>query len=301
MSQASVKPGRPKPSARASGPARRKQGRLAESEIALPPAHDWRTTDEDEINRRRLRAREASFAIRNTDARFSVFSNFSVGSGSGLTYSVEIRDVAGRQFVCTCQDFRKNGLGTCKHVEAVLLHLEARFKRRFARAVQDGSPRVDLVPDDSENGFRVERGLERLPAAVRRWFDADGRLTGASVENALAALEKLQSADLPELRLSQEIAPWLEERGRRAERKGLRREYELKVHRGEWSAPETRVPLFPYQREGMLHLAFTERALLADEMGLGKTIQAIAACALLKRLGRAARVLVVTPASLKGE
>jgi superfamily II DNA or RNA helicase len=59
--------------------------------------------------------------------------------------------------------------------------------------------------------------------------------------------------------------------------------------------------LFPYQREGMLHLAFTERALLADEMGLGKTIQAIAACALLKRLGRAERVLVVTPASLKGE
>ena len=51
----------------------------------------------------------------------------------------------------------------------------------------------------------------------------------------------------------------------------------------------------------MLHLAFTERALLADEMGLGKTIQAIAACALLRRLGLASRVLVVTPASLKTE
>src|SRR4030095_15413516 len=57
----------------------------------------------------------------------------------------------------------------------------------------------------------------------------------------------------------------------------------------------------PYQREGMLHLAFKERALLADEMGLGKTIQAIAACALLRRLGQARRVLVVTPASLKTE
>ncbi|MBI5383230.1 MAG: SWIM zinc finger family protein [Verrucomicrobia bacterium] len=93
-----------------------------ESEISLPPAHDWRTTDQDEINRRRLRAREGSFVIRNADARFPVFSNFSVGSGSGLTYTVEIRSVAERQFACTCQDFRKNGLGTCKHVEAVLLH-----------------------------------------------------------------------------------------------------------------------------------------------------------------------------------
>jgi hypothetical protein len=81
----------------------------------------------------------------------------------------------------------------------------------------------------------------------------------------------------------------------------LRRNYELKVQSGEWPLQETTVPLFPYQREGMLHLAFTERALLADEMGLGKTIQAIAACALLHRLGLARRVLVVTPASLKTE
>lgn len=270
-------------------------------EISLPPAHDWRTTDEDETNRRRLRAREGSFVIRNLDARFPVFSNFSVGSGSGLTYAVEIRDVAGRQFACACQDFRKNGLGTCKHIEAVLLHLEARFKRLFARTAKEGSPRLDVVPDAAADTLRVERGLEQLPAAVRKWFAADGRLSGASVEDVLAALEKLGAAAMPELRLSQEIAPWLEARRHRAERKELRREYELKVHAGEWPAHETRVPLFPYQRDGMLHLAFTERALLADEMGLGKTIQAIAACALLKRLGRASRVLVVTPASLKGE
>ena len=105
-----------------------------EPDIVLPPAHDWRTTDEDEVNRRRKRAREQSFVIRNADARFPVFSNFSVGSGSGMTYRVEIRNVAGRQFACNCQDFRKNGLGTCKHVEVVLLHLKARFKRLFARA-----------------------------------------------------------------------------------------------------------------------------------------------------------------------
>jgi uncharacterized Zn finger protein len=115
--------------------------------------------------------------------------------------------MAGRQFACTCQDFRKNGLGTCKHVEAVLLHLEARFKRLFARAAQDGSPRVDLVPDDATDTLRVERGSERLPAAVRGWFAADGRLTGATADEALEALERLRVAELPDLRLSQEIGP----------------------------------------------------------------------------------------------
>ncbi|MGB5774349.1 MAG: DEAD/DEAH box helicase [Sedimenticolaceae bacterium] len=51
----------------------------------------------------------------------------------------------------------------------------------------------------------------------------------------------------------------------------------------------------------MLHLAFTGRALLADEMGLGKTVQAIAACELLRRTLGIQRVLVISPASLKGE
>jgi len=59
--------------------------------------------------------------------------------------------------------------------------------------------------------------------------------------------------------------------------------------------------LYPYQREGLLHLVFNERALLGDEMGLGKTIQAIAACALLQQTQGIQRVLVVTTASLKAE
>lgn len=63
----------------------------ADAKIKLPPAHDWRTTDTDEINKRRQRAREESFVITNTDARHPLFSNFQVKSASGLTYSVEIR------------------------------------------------------------------------------------------------------------------------------------------------------------------------------------------------------------------
>jgi SNF2 family DNA or RNA helicase len=96
----------------------------------------------------------------------------------------------------------------------------------------------------------------------------------------VAALEEAARDAVPLLRVSQDVAPWLEHRRRAAERKQLRHAYELKVQSGEWPANETKVPLFPYQREGMLHLALTGRGLLADEMGLGKTIQAIAACAL---------------------
>jgi SNF2 family DNA or RNA helicase len=157
-----------------------------------------------------------------------------------------------------------------------------------------------LIDRDADT-VRVSNGPHKLPRVLRKWFDAEGRLADVPPERVCPALQQLRDTDLPQIRISQEVNSWLEDRRRTGERKQLRHEYELKVHRGQWPAHETKVPLFPYQREGMLHLAFTERALLADEMGLGKTIQAIAACALLHRLGQACRVLIVTPASLKTE
>ena len=146
------------------------------AELKLPSPHDWRTTDSDEINKRRQRARDETFTISNADPRHPIFSNFRVASRSGLNYSVEIRDVRRRQFACDCVDFRINGLGTCKHVEAVLLLLERRFKRLFQAASQKGSDRVDLVPDVAL-GFRVvkdrqprdeDRGGQGGPAALRQ-------------------------------------------------------------------------------------------------------------------------------------
>lgn len=269
--------------------------------LQIPSGHNWRTTDTDEVNRRRVRAQSEEFRILNENPRHPVFSNFQVSSGSGMTYRVEIRDVANRHFTCECVDFCINGLGTCKHVEAVLLYLGARHKKLFQTAQRQGSSRLDVLPDPAKGSLKLAGLRGSVPAPLKPWFAQDGSHRNGAAEETLNALQRIQESALPDLRLSQELGPWLENERRAAERKELRREYEQKVQSGEWPAQETKVPLFPYQREGMLHLAFTERGLLADEMGLGKTIQAIAACALLHRLGKANRVLVVTPASLKTE
>ena len=96
-------------------------------------------------------------------------------SGSGLTYSVEIRDVRGRQFACDCVDFRINGLGTCKHVEAVLLHLEGRFKRLFRAAAQNGPNRLEVVPDtDPRHAAAPERSVLRCPRCCANGSMATG-------------------------------------------------------------------------------------------------------------------------------
>jgi hypothetical protein len=75
-------------------------------------------------------------------------------------------------------DFRINGLGTCKHVEAVLHYLEARHGRRFDDARQSESPVIDIVPDPAGDTLRIEGAADRIPVRLRRLFDSDGRLRG---------------------------------------------------------------------------------------------------------------------------
>ena len=259
------------------------------------PATDWRTTDHDEVLRRIQRARDEKHAIRPLDDGHPVFSTFAVKSPSGMTYQVEIRDLKDRAFSCSCPDFRTAGLGTCKHVEATLIWLKRRHKGEFRIAAAQGSPRIDLVP--CGDTLRIERNFRKLPSKLRPLFDAEGRLwSHGDLEDILAQIRRF-----PQVHISQDVEPFLENHRRTAERRQLRRDYESGVVTGRHPEHVTLQPLYPYQREGMLHLAFGERALLADEMGLGKTIQAVAACALLHHLGKAKRVLVVTPASLKTE
>jgi hypothetical protein len=298
-----------------------------EPEIVLPPATDWRTTDEDEVNRRILRARTEKYGIRNLVPHEPVFSDFEVKSQSGLTYTVEILDIAHRRFHCDCVDFQVNGLGTCKHVEAVLQHLAATRKRELAHPEEFGNlGQIILFADIAHRTLKVApETLSMIPASLRERFDA----TGSCIVRSSDEIERIVSLfhsffpsvpsprTLPPavtpapgsraltfktiLRISQSVTTLREKFVRDEKRFALRREYEQKVRSGEFPPQETLVPLYPYQREGMLHLVFAGRAMLADEMGLGKTIQAIAACALLHRVGQARHVLVVTPVSLKAE
>src|SRR5207249_3344854 len=198
-----------------------------------------------------------------------------------------------------CADFRINGLGTCKHIEAILLLLARRHRAEFKAAMRGSSPRVDIVPDSATGRLRVSRNVPRLPLSLCSCFDRDGlQLEGLDTAELL---DEIRASRSQSLRISQDVEPWLDARSREHDRILSRREYEAGVASGGHPEHITLSQLFPYHREGMLHLAFNQPALLADEMVLGKTIQAIAACALLHHLGKARRALIVTPASLKAE
>jgi hypothetical protein len=95
-----------------------------------PSSQGWRTTDEDEIERRRQRAAGEPLTVEALEPGHPVFGTFRVSSETGSSYEVEIRSLSKRDNSCGCPDYEVNGLGTCKHIEAVLARVRSPGKAR---------------------------------------------------------------------------------------------------------------------------------------------------------------------------
>ena len=287
-----------------------KRGR-ARAVLDRPPApQGWRTTDEDEIALRRWRGTTEIVAIEAMEAEHPLFGTFRTRSETGGSYEVEIRSLDGFTNSCGCIDHRVNRLGTCKHIEGVLAALRRRSAKAFREAAAIGSPRVEIFVDRRESpGLAITWPASRKAhaQAARAWLrpfiGADETLGAdpAAAEALLAAWRSAPAGIRQVIRVSRHIEPWIDRLKRDRSRVDARAAFLAEVETGNLDLDMLRHKLLPYQRDGMLHLAFGELALLADEMGLGKTVQAIAACELLARRKGIDRVLVVCPASLKAE
>lgn len=80
------------------------------------------TIEEWQIALRRENAREANFTVEHLDDN-RIWGDYLVSSGPGR-YRTAFRGVYSDRNFCSCLDFRTNGLGTCKHLEAVTLFLQ---------------------------------------------------------------------------------------------------------------------------------------------------------------------------------
>jgi superfamily II DNA/RNA helicase len=265
--------------------------------------NDWNTTDADEIKRRQLRGQTEKFSIKNTDPTQMYFSSFSVNSKKDQQYRIEIRSLSEHINSCDCPDYRSNGLGTCKHIEYVLFRLRKAGIKLFKQANINGNPNIEIFLDARNSKICVlwpKKINPKIRAIIDPFFSVDGTLLG----NPIAAYPSLLSSIAKNhkfLRISQHINYFIEYQQRVLQKHTAKEIFLHDVSQGKRTLDIIKYPLYPYQQNGMLHLAFNERALLADDMGLGKTVQAIAACELLRRYKNITRVLIVATASLKTE
>lgn len=260
-------------------------------------------TEEELIRRaiaeRQQRADEESMLVRAMEDGGPWVDYLITSRQSGKSYRVAFRGFEPGQSYCSCPDYRTNHLGTCKHI----LHVARKIRRKFSASVlarpyrrRNVSLRVDYGP---VLGLRFEiptklaSGAEKL---LEKWRDR----TTDSVHDVLDVVRRLERQGT-----SVHIYPDAEEFvQQRLSSERLRREA-AEIRRDPDQHPLLtsllRVPLLPYQLDGIAFAVGAGRAMLADEMGLGKTIQGVGTAELLARLAGIQRVLVITPASLKSQ
>ena len=258
----------------------------------------WDTTDADEISVRKNRALKEDLIIKNLKRKNSLFSSYDVKS-KNATYLVELRSMRENINSCSCPDLEVNQLGTCKHIETVKLLCNEKAKNKKVEIF------VDTIKDKLSIRFpHASKKKSVLQDALEPFFSENGELLFEPVvafESLLRTIDKLDKLEINKLRISKLIKPWLAKKAFELEKQENKKVFLADYKNGKKSFEFLKHSLYDYQKEGVLHLAFNERALLADDMGLGKTIQAIGACVLLKKLKGIKKVLVISPSSLKAE
>ncbi len=260
---------------------------------------------QEQLDRRRKRGMEEIAKIVN-QGQHPVYSMFQVTSTSKRAYTVQIRSLTELLNTCTCPDYATNTIGTCKHIEGVLGNLQQQFEKQWQTLIAQAPPVTQLyVHHADRTTVRVTLPLpkgKKLRDVLARHLDAEGVLQGKVTQTLPTLLDELHALPARErehLHIGQDAHDHLKNQ-QDIEAVQLQKKWFLEqVEIGNRSLNVISSPLYKYQEEGVLHLAFGRRVLLADDMGLGKTIQAIAAAALLKQLRDIQHVLIVTPASLK--
>lgn len=270
--------------------------------LAEPPAEDTTTPGglvARAIAERAERARVEKMVVRSTDPT-APWTDYAVTSAeSGRTYRVALRSDQRGDSYCSCPDFRKNTLGTCKHV----LHVLHKARRRFPAAALKRPYARREISVHLRYGADVE-----LRVAVPRRYPSDAReLLTPVLDRAVVDVRDLvrRLGRLERLGIPVTIYPDAEEYIQSRLFADRIREKIDEIRADPAAHPLRRellrAELLPYQLDGIAFAVGAGRAVLADDMGLGKTIQAIGVAELLAREADIHKVLIVCPASVKAQ
>lgn len=127
---------------------------------------------------RREQAIESQFEVSHLDNN-RIWGDYQVSSESSK-YKVAFRGVRSEKNFCSCLDFRTNGLGTCKHLESVILYLQQHVPG-YPWAGMEYTPEYTSLYVSYKGGrsIRIRVGSayqSEYQALASTYFDADGVL-----------------------------------------------------------------------------------------------------------------------------
>ncbi|MGH7844008.1 MAG: DEAD/DEAH box helicase, partial [Candidatus Binatia bacterium] len=256
---------------------------------------------EEQITERRLRARKEAFRIAPQSR--AIFGDYQVFSPSSKRlYRVALRGVSLFENYCACPDYAVNTLGTCKHIEAVLLHARSRFGSKLDQARYQRKHTTIYLDYRDPPRVRIVCPAQvstDLLALKEEFFDAEGILKLNQIDRFAQALSRFHALD-EKVVVYRDALDWVDGEIARAEGLAFEANELRLLEQGRLPLDGLlKVPLYPFQMRGVLFAASRGRTIIADDMGLGKTIQAIGAAELLARRRGISRALVICPASVK--
>jgi len=251
------------------------------------------------IAERAERARTEPMRVKSTNPETLWTDYLVTNAASGKTYRVALRGWKPGESYCSCPDFRKNTLGTCKHV----LNVQRKAKARFPAAQRHRAYRQEGIAVYLRYGKTLELHLLLPPRLDRPMADAIRSIRGRAIRDVRDLLRRIRR--LSALGCDVTIYPDAEEyiNQRLFQDRIAAMVAEIRKDPGAHPLRKEllKAELLPYQMDGVAFAAGAERAILADDMGLGKTIQGIGVAELLAREADIARVLIVCPATLKSQ
>ena len=219
---------------------------------------------------------------------------------SGRSYRVSLRGWERGESFCECPDFRKNTLGTCKHIMRVLEYAKRRCHRKSA--VEAWTPteiEVFLNYSAPEQELRLNIPKDVSATAVRLLAPYRDKAV-TDIPGFVKTLRKLADAGI-DATVFPDAVEYIQHRLFVNHMTSLSAEIRKDPAKHPLRKTLLKTELLPYQLDGIAFAAGIGRAILADDMGLGKTIQGIGIAELLAREAGIRKVLVVCPASLKGQ
>ncbi|MCF8224781.1 MAG: DEAD/DEAH box helicase [Bacteroidales bacterium] len=258
------------------------------------------TVEEWQSALRKQYALEQKFKVRNVGSE-PLYSDYEVyNPDTNKTYKVSIRDNISSFNYCSCPDFRVNTLGTCKHVEFVLLS-KLRFKKyqKLITKSQKNTYSSLSIYYGRDRLVRLKKAdhIDKYPRE-EEFFDDEGFLQTGMITELDTFIQEAAPMD-PAFRIYPDVFEFIKGHKEAKSRQERLKEIFPDGTNSKIFDDLVRTRLYPYQKEGVMGMLRAGRVLLADDMGLGKTVQAIAAVEVFARFFGVSRVLILCPTSLK--
>jgi hypothetical protein len=251
------------------------------------------------LREREQRARVEKMGLRSLNPGKPWTDYLVTSRASGKTYRVALRGEKRGESYCSCPDFRKNTLGTCKHI----LHTLTKVRRKFSEGVLRKSYQQTQVAVHLRYGAQLELRMllpPKLKPSALAVIEPISEQAIVDVHDLMKRIARLEQLG-EDVLVYPDAEEYIQQQLYRERISGLVQEIRRDPKRHALRKELLNVEMLPYQMDGVAFVVGAGRAILADEMGLGKTIQAIGVAELLAREAGIRKVLIVTPASLKSQ